>query len=308
MRIAIFVIGSLLLTWSTPLHAVKKLEGYLFIIGGGARSEQMMKKFAELTKQSPKGKTIIFPMASSSPEESGKTMVEELKDLGIHNVEYHVLNREQALKVESVKVLDGVGSVFFTGGDQSRLTEALVQTPIHQKLLEIYEGGGVIGGTSAGAAVMSEIMITGDEKRRVEEGQAFEKILADNIVVTPGFGFIKTIIIDQHFVTRRRHNRLISLVAEHPELLGIGIDESTAIIVKPNETFEVIGKQNVIVFDATRAKINILPSHAISGFHIIMHILRPGDNFDLKTKKPVEKKKTQERYPLKKHLTHFIHE
>ncbi|UCC40126.1 MAG: cyanophycinase [Candidatus Aminicenantes bacterium] len=298
MRIVLFVIASLFFVWSTPLYAVKKVEGYLFIIGGGSRSEQMMKKFAELTKQSSKGKTVIFPMASSSPEESGKAMMEELKDLGIHNVEYHVLNREKALRFESVKILDGVGSVYFTGGDQSRLTEALVNTPIHQKLLEIYEGGGVIGGTSAGAAVMSEMMITGDEKRQVEKGHAFEKILADNIVVTPGFGFMKTVIIDQHFVTRRRHNRLISLIAEHPNLLGIGIDESTAIIVKPNEVFEVIGIQNVVVYDATKAKINILPSHTLSGYHIIMHILKPGDSFDLKTNKPVEKRKTQEAYPL----------
>ncbi|GAI52738.1 unnamed protein product, partial [marine sediment metagenome] len=86
----------------------------------------------------------------------------------------------------------------------------------------------------------------------------------------------------------RRHNRLVSLVAEHPKLLGIGLDESTAIIVKPDETFEVIGEQNVIVYDASKAKINILPSQIISGFHMIMHILKPGDEFDLKTKSPID--------------------
>lgn len=131
-------------------------------------------------------------------------------------------------------------------------------------------------------------MITGDEKRKVEEDHAFEKILTDNIVVTAGFGFIKTAIIDQHFVTRKRYNRLISLVAEHPELLGIGIDESTAVIVNPDETFEVVGEQNVVVYDATSAKIDILPSHTLSGFHIIMHVLKPGDRFDLKTKTPIK--------------------
>lgn len=286
MRVALFVIGSLLFTWSTPLCAMKKVEGYLFIIGGGTRSEHMMKKFVELSKQSPREKTLVFPMASSEPEESGQGMVEEFKNLGIQNVEYHVLSREQALAAESIKILDEVGSIYFTGGDQSRLTEALVNTPIHQKLLEIYEMGGVIGGTSAGAAVMSKMMITGDEKKQTREDRAFDKILADNIVFTPGFGFINTAIIDQHFVARKRHNRLISLVAEYPELLGIGIDEATAIIVKPDETFEVIGSQNVIVYDVTKAKINILPSQTISGFNIIMHILKPGDNFNLKKKKP----------------------
>lgn len=290
MRTAFIVLGVIFSIWSSPLYAIKKAEGCLFIIGGGARSEQMMKKYVELSLRAPGKKTIIFPMASSVPEESGQGMVEELKNLGIQDVEYLILNREQALDSENVKLLNDAGSIYFTGGDQSRLTAALVDTPIHQKLLEIYEKGGVIGGTSAGAAVMSKIMITGSEKIQVNEDRPFDKILADNIVFASGFGFMQTAIIDQHFVARKRHNRLISLVAEYPALLGIGIDESTAILVKPDETFEVLGSQSVIVYDATRAKINILPSHSLSGFQIIMHILKPGDIFDLKTKEPSEKK------------------
>jgi len=135
---------------------------------------------------------------------------------------------------------------------------------------------------------MSKIMIVGDEKRKVEEGHAFETIQADNIVTSPGFGFIDTAIIDQHFVTRKRHNRLISLIVEHPDLLGIGIDESTAIIVKPDETFEVVGEKNVIVYDPTRSITEISPSQAMSGFNIIMHILKTGDKFDLKAKKVIK--------------------
>ncbi len=270
------------------LHSYTGVEGSLFIIGGGRRSESMMKKFIDLANQPDGGKIVIFPMASGSPDEAGQSMVDEFKKLGVQNVEYHNLKREQALKEENVKILDNVGGVYFSGGDQSRLTEALVHTPIHDKLLEIYKEGGVIGGTSAGAAVMSEIMITGEEKREVKEGHEFEKIKADNIVNTPGFGFIKTAIIDQHFVARKRHNRLISLVAENPELLGVGIDESTAIVVKPDQTFEVIGEQNIIVYDASQAKINILPSNTISGFNIIMHILKAGDKFDLNAKKVIK--------------------
>jgi len=162
--------------------------------------------------------------------------------------------------------------------------DILIDTPIHSKLLEIYEKGAVIGGTSAGAAVMSEIMITGDEKREVKEGHEFETIQANNIVTVKGFGFIKTAIIDQHFVRRKRHNRLISLVAENPKLLGVGIDESTAIIFTPGEIFEVVGERNVIVYDATQAQIRISPSRLLSGFNIIMHILNSGDRFNLKTK------------------------
>lgn len=286
MKKGLITFLSLLLALS--LCAQPKVEGYLFIIGGGHRSETMMKRFMELSKKFNRGKIIIFPMASSVPEEVGPELVEEFKNLGAQKVEYHILNREQASAEDYLKILDDVGGVYFSGGVQSRLTDILVNTQIHHKLLEIYRKGAVIGGTSAGAAVMSKIMIVGDEKRKVEEGHAFETIQADNIVTSPGFGFIETAIIDQHFVTRKRHNRLISLMVENPDLLGIGIDEATAIIVKPDETFEVVGEKNVIVYDPTRSVTEISPSQAMSGFNIIMHILKTGDKFDLKAKKVIK--------------------
>jgi cyanophycinase len=266
------------------LPAFSEAKGYLFIIGGGSRPESMMKKFVELADKFNSGKIIIFPMASSVPDEVGPEQAEQLKRFGAREVEYHILTREQALNVENTGILDDVGGVFFSGGAQSRLMNILIDTPIHRKLLEIYEKGAVIGGTSAGAAVMSEIMITGDEKRDVKEGHEFETIQADNIVTVRGLGFIKTAIIDQHFIRRRRHNRLISLVAENPKFLGVGIDESTAIILSPDEIFEVIGERNVIVYDANQAQIRIYSSRLLSGFNMIMHILSSGDRFSLKTK------------------------
>ena len=269
------------------LPAFSEAKGYLFVIGGGSRPETMMKKFIELADTFNSGKIIIFPMASSAPEEVGPEQAEQLKRFGAGNVEYHILTREQALKEENTGILDDVGGVFFSGGAQSRLMNILIDTPIHRKLLEIYEKGAVIGGTSAGAAVMSEIMITGGEKREVKEGHKFETIQANNIVTMRGLGFIKTAIIDQHFVVRKRHNRLISLVAENPELLGVGIDESTAIIFTPDEIFEVVGERNVIVYDATQAQIRISPSQLMSGFNLIMHILSSGDRFNLETKEVI---------------------
>ncbi len=269
------------------LPALSETQGYLFIIGGGSRPETMMKKFVKLADKFNSGKIIIFPMASSVPDEVGPEQEEQLKRFGAREVEYHILTREQAMKAENTGILDDIGGVFFSGGVQSRLMDILIDTPIHSKLLEIYEKGAVIGGTSAGAAVMSEIMITGDEKREVEEGHEFETIQANNIVTVRGFGFIKTAIIDQHFVRRKRHNRLLSLVAENPKLLGVGIDESTAIIVEPDEIFEVVGERNVIVYDATQAQIRISPSWLFSGFSIILHILSSGDRFNLKTKEVV---------------------
>ncbi len=263
-------------------------KGYLFIIGGGKRPESMMKKFIEIAENFGNGMIVIFPMASSAPEEVGPGQASQLKEFGAQEVEFHILSRDQALQPDSVKILDNVGGVFFSGGVQSRLADILINTPVHKRLLELYEQGAIIGGTSAGAAVMSEIMITGDEKRELGEGRSFETIEAANIVTVPGFGFIKSAIIDQHFIRRKRHNRLLSLVAENPELLGIGIDESTAILVDPDQTFEVIGQRSVIIYDASRAKVHIHPSQLISSFDMRMHILSAGDRFNLETKKIVK--------------------
>lgn len=275
---------SLILFFFCSLWVYSSPKGYLFIIGGGKRPESMMKTFIEVAKNFGNGKIVIFPMASSVPEEVGPEQASQLKNYGAQEVEFHILSREQASQPDAVKILDDVGGVFFSGGVQSRLADILLNTPVHKKLLELYEAGAIIGGTSAGAAVMSEVMITGDEKRDFGEGRSFETIEAANIVTVPGFGFITSAIIDQHFIRRKRHNRLISLVAENPKLLGIGIDESTAILVKPDQTFEVIGERSVIVYDASRARVRIHPSQAISSFDMRMHILNAGDRFNLESK------------------------
>jgi cyanophycinase len=280
-----FLIFILILCFPLLSHS----QGYLFIIGGGNRSPEMMEKFIDLAEKVKSGKIVVFPMASSVPDEVGPEQAQELRNLGAKKVEFHILTRAQALKEESASILNDAGGVFFSGGVQSRLRDVLRDTPVHKKLLEIYKEGAVIGGTSAGAAVMSKIMITGDEKRKEEEETPFSSIEADNIVTVPGFGFIKSAVIDQHFIARKRHNRLISLVAEHPQILGIGIDESTAVIVKPDEIFEVIGMSNVIVYDASSAKREILSTHKLSVHGIVMHILKPGDRFNLNTKKVAEK-------------------
>ncbi len=288
MKVSRACVISLILFFTCSSWILSLPKGYLFIIGGGKRPESMMKKFIEIAENFGKGKIVILPMASSAPEEVGPGQASQLKELGAQEVEFHILSREQALQPDSVKILDNVGGVFFSGGVQSRLADILLNTPVHKRLFELYEEGVIIGGTSAGAAVMSEIMITGDEKREFGEGRSFETIEAANIVTVPGFGFIKSAIIDQHFIRRKRHNRLLSLVAENPELLGIGIDESTAILVKPDQSLEVIGQRSVIIYDASRAKVRIHPTQLISSFNMRMHILNSGDRFNLETKEIYE--------------------
>jgi len=267
-----------------PLYAGSGPKGYLFIVGGGDWPDGVVKRFVDLAGGFNTGRIIILPMASSVPEESAAEWASDFKKFGAKSVETCILTREQALKPESAKLFDGAGGVFFSGGDQSRLTGVLLDTPVHKKLLELYEQGCVIGGTSAGAAVMSEVMITGDEVRKVEAGREFETLQARNIVTARGFGFVQRAVIDQHFVTRKRHNRLISLLAEHPDLTGVAIDESTAILVNPDETFEVVGAKQVIVYDPAGAKFSILPNQNIGFTNLVMHALTDGDQFDLKTR------------------------
>jgi cyanophycinase len=275
----------IVMLFGSVLYAQAAPKGYLFIIGGGSRSENMMKKFVELASGVKSGRIVVLPMAGATPDESGKSMVDEFRKLGAKDSAYFNLTRDQALKPEASAILDDAGGVYFTGGDQARVTKALLDTPVHRKLLEIYENGAVIGGTSAGAAIMSEIMITGDEKRPPAAGREFETLEAGMVITTPGLGFIRTAIVDQHFATRKRHNRLISLVAENPKLLGIGIDEATAVIMNPDETFDVIGDKDVIVYDPSAARVSAAPGTIIGVTGMIMHVLRPGAKFDLKTRR-----------------------
>jgi len=255
-------------------------KGHLFIVGGGERDEPLMRRFVELAKGFGTGRIVVFTMASGVPLEVGPELVAEFRKYGVQDVVYYQLTRDEAMQAASAKILDGVSAIWFSGGDQARLTAALLDTPIHTRMLEFYAAGGLLGGTSAGAAVMSEVMITGDEKRTTDEDLNWQTVEADNVVRVRGFGFVKNAIIDQHFLIRRRQNRLISLVLENPALLGAGIDESTAILVRPDGKWEVLGESQVYVVDARKAVVSKASSNKLGAHGLRLHLLLPGDVFD----------------------------
>ncbi len=260
-------------------------KGKLFIIGGGDRPAYMMEKYIELAG-GKESKFIVIPMASSEPLESADYMVKELKGLGCKNVDFIYCNKINADREENLSKLDGVKGVYFCGGDQALLTAALLGTKVLDKIKDIYKSGGVIGGTSAGAAVMSKVMLTGNEWINKDTVNLFTFIKKKNVETIEGFGFVQNAIIDQHFITRKRLNRLISVVLENPNLPGIGIDEATAIIFQPDNTFEVFGENTVLVFDATEARdITTDKNNNLSAADLKMHLLKSGDIFDLKLKK-----------------------
>jgi cyanophycinase len=266
-----------------PLNSLAQApKGHLFIIGGGERSVQMMRQFVDLAGGPDKAKVVIIPNASGDPDTACIDMTAEFHSLGVRNVDCVRLTRDQASDPHSIERLNGATGVYFTGGDQIRVTKALEGTMVHKKLLDLYHAGAVMGGTSAGAALMSEVMITGDERLNKDTVRGFLYIKRDNVVTVEGMGFLTNVIIDQHFVARKRHNRLISVVLEHPDLVGVGIDEATAIIVRPNGTFEVTGESNVIVYDATHAEgIRTGAGGHLSGHDIRMHVLTSGDVYDM---------------------------
>lgn len=261
-------------------------RGKLFVIGG-AQTKEITKKFVELAG-GENARIVVIPNASSNKVRSGESQKNEFIELGA-KAEYIIFSKENADDPSNLEKLNWANAVYFTGGDQSLLTRDLLGTKLLEKIFELHNKGGLVGGSSAGAAVMSEIMITGNELINKDTVQSFITIQKGNIETARGFGFVKNAIIDQHFIKRKRHNRLISLMCEHPDLIGIAIDEATAIILYPDDTFEVFGENQVMVFDPTESENVRLDKNGNFGItNIKIHLLIHGDKFDLKTKRVID--------------------
>lgn len=269
------------------LRLFSQSEGHLVIIGGGERTKEIMNKIKSLS--SVNQCVLIIPNASSEPEVTGNRLKEEFKELGFSDIYIFNGKREQANDERYIDKFSKCNVVFFSGGDQNLLTKDLLNTSLLKLIKKIYMNGGIICGTSAGAAVMSKMMITGDEFRNKDSSNPFSVIEVDNIVNSEGFGFLDDTIIDQHFIKRSRLNRLISLVMENTDKLGIGIDESTAIVVYPDRVFEVVGESQVIIFDASKStNLMINEKKKLGGHNIVMHVLLPGQKFHLDRKEIVK--------------------
>ena len=257
-------------------------QGHLMIIGGGTKNPGVLARFVELAGGAH-ARVVVYPMASQEAD-TGPWYADEIRAAGAGAVAVSMLDRAQADADAGLLPLEGATGVFFTGGDQSRLTAALLGTRVHARIRELYRSGGVVGGTSAGAAVMSRVMITGDE-RRADPDQPFRSIEADDVVTSEGLGLLEEdVVIDQHFVRRRRQNRLLSLVLQDPRAIGVGIDEETALLVEPDRTAEVLGAGPVVVLDARGARTRVDPTdHGLRAAGVALHVLRHGDRYDFKT-------------------------
>jgi cyanophycinase len=286
MRKLCFVVSAIAVAglMGLPLSEARAQKGSLVIVGGGDRLLSVMQRFVDLAGGPEKANIAIFPNASGDPMDYFDDIKSEFQAVGAKRVELVHFTRDQAVDPSSIERLAGVTGIFFTGGDQVRITRDLLGTPVHDWLRKFYAEGGVIGGTSAGAAMMSKVMITGDERLNPDTVRNFKFIKANNVITVEGMGFITDAIIDQHFLIRKRHNRLISVVLEHPALPGIGIDETAAIVVAPDHTFEVLGEGDVVIYDARHAtNIRTAPDGYLAGTGLTMHVLTVGDRYDLNT-------------------------
>ncbi len=278
--VALAVLGCL--TTMTPLHAQRR--GHLLIVGGGRQPDALVARFVELAGGPGNARIAVVPMASSAPAESGDGKVEQLVEFGADAFNL-LLTRAQAETDSAAALLEGVTGVWFTGGDQARLVPVLQDTPVLDSIRARHANGAVIGGTSAGAAIMSDSMLTGEQIAAGEDtigyhGDEFRQLARGTIVVVPGFGFVSDVIVDQHFIERERHNRLLSAVLERPALLGAGIGEGTAIEVGPDGKWTVRGRGAVVIYDARAADITAPSAAVLGAANLRMHLLPAGARYD----------------------------
>jgi cyanophycinase len=249
-----------------PPPEVGPSRGSLVVVGGGEVSAVIRARFIELAG-GPEAEFVVIPTAQERDEVDLEGVQKRFAEqFGLKHVTVlHTRDPKEADREEFVAPLRKAGAVWFAGGRQWRLTDAYLRTRTQRAIEEVLERGGVIGGTSAGATIQGSYLVRGAPK-------------GNQIMMSPGheegFAYLRNAAIDQHLLARKRENDLVAVIDAHPELLGIGIDEATAIVVH-GDRFEVIGKSKVGIYDGR--------DHDGKRYYF----LSPGDRFDLKMRKPL---------------------
>jgi len=266
----------------------RKTKGPLIIIGGREDIDESGKRviLREVTRcAAARGKKglLIVTVATHLPDEIGADYVRAFKALGMDRVDVlDIRTRGQAFEDESLRRLDGACAVYFTGGDQLRITSQIGGTPLFERMLALHDAGGVIAGTSAGAAAVPETMLI--------SGAGKESPRVASLGMAPGLGLLKGVVVDSHFAERGRLGRLLGAVAQNPHNLGIGIDENTALVIDDERRCRVLGTGAVYVIDGRRITYSSLseeaPGASLSIHDLHLHVLAEGDEYDLTTRTP----------------------
>lgn len=264
------------------------IGGHLLVIGGAEdkyNERRILKKFLELAGGTG-AEVLIVPVASDYPEFAADVYTQAFRNLGVANPRVlRATSRQDVVNADVDKLLDGVTGIIMTGGDQMRLVSLLGGTKLAEKIRKLVrETEVVLAGTSAGAAAMSTSMIVRGEPTSHPHKNA--------VRLSPGLGFLKNIIIDQHFNERGRISRLITAVSFNPYNLGIGIDENTAIILDGKKNLEVFGQGSATIIDGSRITFNeiaeVADNESFSVCGVQFHVLREGLIYNYIERHPIQ--------------------
>jgi len=269
-------------------HDREIIGGHLLVIGGAEdkyNERRILKKFLELAGGA-KAEVLIVPVASDFPEFAADVYTQAFRNLGVaHPRVLRATSRQDVVNADLDKLVDGVTGVFMTGGDQMRLVSLLGGTKLAEQLRKMVRDTNVVmAGTSAGAAAMSTSMIVRGEPSSHPHKNA--------VKLSPGLGFLKNIIIDQHFSERGRISRLITAVSYNPYNLGIGIDENTAIILDGKGVLEVFGEGSATIIDGSQISFNeiaeVADNASFSICGVQFHVLRDGLVYNYLDRHPMQ--------------------
>lgn len=265
----------------------RETPGSLLIIGGHEDKTGecvVLRKFVDMAGGRD-SLIVIIATATDEPRAVGSEYKELFTLMGASSVYVlAVAGRDTANQTQQADIIKNATGIFFTGGDQLRLTSILGGSAVDAAIRAAFRQGAVIAGTSAGAAVMSETMIVG--------GHSNDSPKKSSLSMAQGMGFLREAVVDQHFAQRGRINRLLSAVAQNPHVMGIGIDEDTALIVGPDRVCQVVGSQTVTIIDGK----NIIYSNISESnqnqplviSNVLLHILPAGYGFDLNLRLPLQ--------------------
>jgi cyanophycinase len=261
------------------------IRGQLVIIGGAEDKQGDCTILREFIRRSGglQARIVVMTVATGLPGEVGEDYIKVFEKLGVEDVRVvDNAKREDASDPAAIEAINKATGVFFTGGNQARIIEMLKDTELDTALHQRFAEGLVVAGTSAGAAMMPDVMIV--------EGDSEASPRMNAVEMGPGMGFLPGIVIDQHFAQRGRLGRLLSALAQQPAVIGFGIDENTAIAISGNH-LEVIGEGAITVVDV--ANINhtnihtLLKDENLAVCNARLHILPHGYEFDLETRSPI---------------------
>lgn len=273
MRNAILATFFLSLAAASPAdHADSAPRGKLLVVGGGGTTDAIIERAFALC--GGKGaRMLVVPQAAEDAATSGRESAEFWREKGGQNVTVI----DVAKPDEARAAIAAADFVWMPGGDQVRLMEELEKAGLVDAIRARYEHGALVGGTSAGAAVISNAMILGGEDKADRSS-----VRAGGTQIGRGLGLLTNAIVDQHFMKRQRFNRLLACTLEHPALVGVGIDERTAIVVTEGHLCEVVGESAVTVIDARSAKRSVpKDGERFSASGVVLDVRLTGERFDL---------------------------